>query len=604
MDLEAASPPDKLPRDEYAHRLEAARAARATLDAREGTLSLARVSAFVAILVVAWSALGPGFLSPWWILLPIGAFLALVAAFDRVSAERRRAERRIAHYERGIARLEDRWAGTGESGSRFRDPEHPYAEDLDLFGAGSLFERLSMARTHAGQDALAAWLLSPATAEVVRLRQEAVAELRPRLDLREDVALLGGDIGAVATFEGLAAWGAEPPKLHSKALRLAAAVLALLATPTLLGWAFFGLGPFPFLAVCILELAIYLPRRKPIGAVLAAVEKSADELAILSGLLARLERESFSASELVRARSALETSGHPASRRIDHLRRLVATLESRRNMLLGPISPFLLWGTQIAFAIEAWRVRTGPAIGAWLDAIGEFEALASLANFAYESPGDPFPELIESSEPTFESEGLSHPLIPADKAVRNDVRLGGELRVLIVSGSNMSGKSTLLRAVGTGVVLAMAGSTVRARRLALSPLAVGATLRVQDNLRQGRSRFYAEILRLRQILDLANGPRPLLFLLDEILAGTNSHDRRVGAEAIVTGLVDRGAIGFVTTHDLALAEIVDRFAPRAANVHFADHLEDGVMTFDYTMRPGVVRHSNALALMRSVGLEV
>jgi DNA mismatch repair ATPase MutS len=182
--------------------------------------------------------------------------------------------------------------------------------------------------------------------------------------------------------------------------------------------------------------------------------------------------------------------------------------------------------------------------------------------------------------------------------------LGGERQVLVVSGSNMSGKSTMLRTVGISAVLALAGAPVRARRLRLTPLAIGATLRIQDSLQAGRSRFFAEITRVRQLVDLSRGPLPLLFLLDEVFHGTNSHDRRVGAAAVVRGLIERGAIGLVTTHDLALTSIVERLAPHAENVHFEDQFENGAMHFDYRMREGVVRHSNALALMRAVGLEV
>ena len=176
--------------------------------------------------------------------------------------------------------------------------------------------------------------------------------------------------------------------------------------------------------------------------------------------------------------------------------------------------------------------------------------------------------------------------------------------MLVISGSNMSGKSTLLRTVGVNAVLALAGAPVRAGRLRITPLAIGATLRIQDSLQAGRSRFFAEITRVRQLVDLSRGPIPLLFLLDELFHGTNSHDRRVGAEAVVGGLLDRGAIGLITTHDLALTAIVDRLAPQAENVHFEDQFEDGIMHFDYRMRPGVVQHSNALALMRAVGLDV
>jgi DNA mismatch repair ATPase MutS len=234
--------------------------------------------------------------------------------------------------------------------------------------------------------------------------------------------------------------------------------------------------------------------------------------------------------------------------------------------------------------------------------VGEIEALCSLSAYAYEHPNDPFPQIVEG-EAQFEGENLTHPLLPASKSVPNSVKLDRNLQLLIISGSNMSGKSTLLRTAGVNAVLALAGAPVRATRLQMSSLALGSTIRVMDSLQQGTSRFYAEIQRLRDIMELAK-KRPVLFLLDEILHGTNSHDRAAGAEAVIRGLLQRRAIGLVTTHDLALAKLSETLAPRAANFHFQDHLEDGRMVFDYHLYPGVVEKSNALALMRAIGLEV
>ena len=211
-----------------------------------------------------------------------------------------------------------------------------------------------------------------------------------------------------------------------------------------------------------------------------------------------------------------------------------------------------------------------------------------------------YPEL--TTEAAVIATGLGHPLIPSRSCVSNDVSIGNDVKLLVVSGSNMSGKSTLLRAIGLNIVLAWAGAPVRATRLAVGPVALGASLRTVDSLQEGRSRFYAEITRLRQIADLAKGQRPLFFLLDELLSGTNSHDRRIGAQSIVEGLLKRGAIGLITTHDLALAEIGKQLGASAVNVHFEDHLENGEIRFDYKMRPGVVTRSNALELMRAVGL--
>jgi DNA mismatch repair ATPase MutS len=254
--------------------------------------------------------------------------------------------------------------------------------------------------------------------------------------------------------------------------------------------------------------------------------------------------------------------------------------------------------------MERWRKVSGRHIRAWIDTAGEFEALCSLAGYSYEHPSDVFPELSELAGGLFEAQSLAHPLMPAAHSVRNDVELGGDTRLWIVSGSNMSGKSTLLRTIGINAVLAWAGAPVRAARLKISPLTLGASIRVQDSLQDGRSRFYAEITRLREIVALTNGPRPVLFLLDELLSGTNSHDRQAGASAIVRALIDRGAMGLITTHDLALAHIAEALPGRAVNVHFADTLENGQLHFDYRLQPGVVERSNALDLMRSVGLEV
>jgi DNA mismatch repair ATPase MutS len=288
---------------------------------------------------------------------------------------------------------------------------------------------------------------------------------------------------------------------------------------------------------------------------------------------------------------------------IAQLRRWLEFHESKGNVFFALLAFFLVWDVQLAAAVEGWRRRFGGATLRWLHTLGELEALVSLGTYAFENPDDPFPELQEAG-PLFHAKGIGHPLLPTTRAVRNDVLLDAERQMLVVTGSNMSGKSTLLRTVGINTVLALAGAPVRAISLRISPLVVGASIRVQDSLQDGESRFYAEIKRIRQILDLAQGEVPALFLLDEIFDGTNSAERRVGAEAVVRSLLERRAIGLVTSHDLALAEIATSLAPRATNVHFEDHLEGGRMAFDYRIKPGPVQKGNALGLMRAVGLEV
>jgi DNA mismatch repair ATPase MutS len=293
-----------------------------------------------------------------------------------------------------------------------------------------------------------------------------------------------------------------------------------------------------------------------------------------------------------------------ASAQIARLGRVVERLDWQENKVFAIIAMVLLWTAQVAMAIERWRRVSGRHIREWIDAAGEFEALCSLAGYSYEHPADILPELTDAPGGCFEAEAIAHPLMPDTQSIRNNVKLGGDTRLWIVSGSNMSGKSTLLRTIGINAVLAWAGAPVRAERLKISPLTLGASIRTVDSLQDGRSRFYAEITRVREIVALTKRPRPVLFLLDELLSGTNSHDRQAGASAIVKALIDRGAVGLITTHDLALAHIADALPGRAANVHFADTLENGQLHFDYRLQPGVVERSNALDLMRSVGLEV
>jgi hypothetical protein len=589
---------------DYRRRLEARRATRARFGLRERVITESRLVVFVAGLILAGIAFGTGRIAPAWIVLPVVLFLLLVLLHARVDRLSRRAGRAVEFYEKGIARVEDRWMGKGEPGHRFLDPEHPYAADLDLFGVGSMFERLCTARTRSGEDTLAAWLLNPAPPEVILERQRAVAELRPQVDLREDIELLGADVRAGIDPEALAAWGQSPRVFSGRRLPIVAGLLAMLTVAALIAWEPAGIGPVPFVVLGLVELLFTWRLSGSLHHVLAPLDRREHELELLAHLLERLERETFEAPLLRRLQGQLRRDGVTASRQIARLARLLQMLDAQKNQLFMPFAAILLWSVQFAIAIDAWRARSGPAIAGWLAAVGEFEALCALASYAWEKPADVFPTIRTDGGAGFEARDLGHPLLSERVLVRNDVALGGEHQAFVVSGSNMSGKSTLLRSVGINTVLALAGAPACARELKLTPLAVGATLRVQDSLQAGRSRFYAEITRLRQLVDLSRGPIPHLFLIDEILNGTNSHDRSVGGEAVIRGLIGRGAIGLVTTHDLALAEIADRLGAVATNVHFEDHFENGALHFDYRMRPGVVRKSNALELMRAVGLEV
>lgn len=498
-----------------------------------------------------------------------------------------------------------KWTGTGETGDRFRNPSQLYSEDLDLFGKGSLFELLSVARTRAGEDFLASWLLAPASMEEVAARHEAVRELRDLLDLREDLAVLGASVRSGLDPDAAARWGEAPEVRFPAGARYIAPIFGV---AMVIFFALYMAGAFtrtPFITVLLLEMGYALFLNAQTSRVTHAVDSPSHDLLLLAQLLQRLESETFRAPLLQQLHARLKAgTQQSASAQIARLGRLGERLDWTENKVFAPVAFALLWTAQVAMAIERWRGVSGPDIRQWIDTAGEFEALCSLGSYSYEHPADVFPEFVNIPGGWFEAEGLAHPLMGEAHSIRNDVQLGGETRLWIVSGSNMSGKSTLLRTIGINTVLAWAGAPVRATRLKISPLSLGVSIRVLDSLQDGRSRFYAEITRLREIIALTSGPRPVLFLLDELLSGTNSHDRQIGAAAIVQALIDHGALGLITTHDLALAHIADALPGRAINVHFADTLQNGELHFDYRLQPGVVERSNALDLMRSVGLEV
>lgn len=575
------------------------RADAARLDAVDARLAWARLAVFGLGVVMAWLVFAAHALMTGALVAPAAAFLVLVRWHARVIAARDQAARAVVFYERGLARLEDRWQGGGEAGERFRRPEHVYAEDLDLFGRGSLFELLSIARTRAGEETLASWLLAPAAAPEIAARQEAVRELTPLLDFREALALAGADVRAGVFTDALTAWATAPPRFSSALWQPAAIAVTAIAVASASLWLAGGPG-WPVGLAVVLVAVFSAVTGTETTTVLHGAGQPVRDLDVLAHALAHIEATPFSAPRLAQSAAPVTARGG-AARAIRHLQRLSERHDWQHNAIFAFLAAFLLWGPHLALAVERWRRRHGAQVVAWLAGVGEIEALSSLATRAFEHPEDAFP-VIRDGQPRFEAESLGHPLLASTRLVRNDVRLGDSARLLIVSGSNMSGKSTLLRSVGINAVLALAGAPVRATALTLTPLALGATLRVQDSIQDGRSRFYAEITRLRQLADLAAGETPLLFLLDELLHGTNSHDRLAGGTGVLQALVDRGAIGLVTTHDLALTAMAGALGTAAVNVHFEDTFEGDAIHFDFRMRPGPVTRSNALALMRAVGL--
>jgi hypothetical protein len=588
------------PSELYSARLADRKQRLAHFDALNARIESIRLGIGAAFLIIAWLCFGPLRLAALWLTIPVAGFIALLIYHQRVRNRRTRAQRAVDFYRAGLDRINDAWSGQGATGVRFQVPHHIYGDDLDLFGADSLYQLLCAARTQLGENILAQWLLAPADLKTIRARHASIADLRTRFDFRESMGVDGDTLKVSVHPETLDGWARASNRLDYRWIRWTAPLIACVAVGAIAAWAAWDLLS-PLLAVIIVEGALAYFLRKPIHAAITAVESAFEDLKGLSVLLKLIEAQRFDAQPLRDLQLRLASHRLSASAAIAKLATIVSFVEARRNPILAPLLLLFMYPLQTALAAERWRSAHGAVIHSWLEVLGEFEALLSLAQYSFEQPADGFPEFLEGA-PTFEAEGLGHPLIPAAVRVCNDVAIDGSSRVLLVSGSNMSGKSTLLRTVGINTVLAMAGAPVRAKSLRLTPLQIGASIRINDSLHEGSSRFYAEITRLRQLFEPS--ALPLLFLLDELLQGTNSADRRIGAQGLIRALIRRGAIGLISTHDLALTEIDGLEAGAIENVHFQDELVNGQLRFDFKLQPGIVTKSNGIALMRSIGLEV
>ena len=571
---------------------------------------LVAAAAIVLVGAIVWVPLPS---SSWWaegvcVLL----FGVLVIVHSRVLRRKDRAEAALRFHERGLGRLDGTWTKAPQDGARFRTTDHPYTDDLDIFGPASLFQRIDATETQFGEERLAA-LLSRTDASGwpadVRARQEAVRDLAPRVAFRETLSALGALLGAQKPDpRPFLEWAeGSMPFPHGAALTWAARILPAVAL------VFFAIGPAwhesrtALVATLLVEVAITLAVRGRVSKIAVVVSAREAGLVRYGEMLEALEAEKLDAPLLVELQKRLASTGSSATREMRALGRILGFLDARHNEVFRFfIGPVLLWDLNCVGALERWRERTGKSVRVWFDVLGEIEALASLAGFAFEQPSFAMPELAKDA--VFDAKVLGHPLLRDERRVDNDVTLAGAGSCLIVTGSNMSGKSTLLRAMGINAALALAGAPVCAKALRIGPVRLVTSMRVRDSLEEGVSHFYAELQKLKRVIDLARGGAPtegaVLFLLDEILHGTNSRERILGARAIIRELVTCDAMGAVSTHDLGISSLDRELPGKVENVHFQEQVENDKMTFDYRLRGGIVQSSNALRLMKLVGIDV
>lgn len=531
----------------------------------------------------------------------------LVGIVWRLVRRREQRQWRLSRlYVEALARVNEEVLQTGQTGEAFVPDGHLFAWDLDVVGENSLFGKLATTRTSVGQHGLARLLLEPTTAEAVRDRQVAVQELAPMLDLREQVALLGASKFEEIPAETYERWlevETPAPAVWIRPLL----VVVTCAWITLLAVRFgvygeLGIGLRFLESLLLAQGMLCLWLKSDSVKELTAAKRLAGQTAILRHGLKIVQEQRFQASALIALQRACV--GHEKALR--RLENWLLVVDNRDKEWFSFLSVALCGGTHAAFGLRAWKRDHGSEMLGWLAAWSELEALLALATYAAEHSTNIYPEVVDA-DATFESQGMMHPLLPRGQAVANSVSLAtgdpGGTRFLLISGSNMAGKSTLLRTIGANTVLGLAGAPVPARSMRLSALRIGASLAIGDSLADGRSKFLAEVERLRDILTMARESREqTLFLIDEIFSGTNSADRRTAAESVLRGLIGAGSIGALSTHDLALAELAEITELHGRNVHMASPDESDPLAFDYLLKPGVNRTTNALAIVKMLGL--
>jgi len=574
-----------------------------------GGLALLIVAAFAGSL--AWLAGG---------LLALVCFVGAFIRQTRLDTIHRRYVALCELSAEGLARLRRDWARMTLRAAPTR-PDAPretravdpgLAADLDLLGHASLQHLLHTVTTPAGQAKLTTWLLSPAAPEVIRERQAAARELAPQITLRDELSAFGRLSNMLpADYQRFLAWAGESARLTRGDWLTAWSMLAPLALVAFIAAQISGVLVYPlWLLVIVANVGVMQVRGREIEEAVDRVSTTRDAFLPYAGLFAYLREQRFEAPPLRRAHDALAAVSGAADERLRALGRIMRFGDARLSVIGPALQIGLLWNVHTLRMLESWRERAGSEARGWFELLAEVEALAGLATLSFDNPDWAFPTLRDAVRGRIEAQGLGHPLLPPEVCVRNDVAVGPPGTFLLVTGSNMSGKSTLLRAIGVNVALAQAGGPVCASAMSLPPTTLATSMRTQDSLEAGVSYFMAELRRLKQVVDTLsataqNGERLPVFLLDEILSGTNTSERQIAARTVIRYLLDLGATGAVSTHDLTLAQAPD-LTPLSQAAHFTERFtrERGspAMTFDYALCPGIATSVNALKLMEIVGL--
>ncbi|MCC2548391.1 DNA mismatch repair protein MutS [Hymenobacter sp. BT175] len=573
---------------------------------RHRMVATVRLAVFVGAAVAGYWCFSGGHTLPGFAVIGVAylAFMALVRWHTRVGYQREHARLLAQLNQEEQQRLTGQLTAF-DPGLRYLDAQHPYAADLDVFGPHSLYQLLNRATSRLGQDWLADWLRTGAPADVIRQRQTAVAELAPDLSWQQQWQARARHFPRQdADPRQFTRWLQQPDFFAGKGwLKAALVVLPPVALATVAWW-LLGRGSMPMLiALAVLGVinAAYRAARADYVAQSIAIY---DALRAYRDQVALFEERQWQAPRLQQLHATLHAARTPASRLIGQLSRIAGLFSIHKiPPVAGLGNALLLWDLAGMWLLENWKKRLAGQLTELLEAGAELEALVSLAGFQFANPGFATPE-ISPDKLEFTAQELRHPLIFSSRPVANDFSTRGPGQTGVVTGSNMAGKSTFLRTVGLTMVLAQAGAVVAARQLRLSPAQVYTAMRTQDNLAESTSSFYAELKRLRLLLELTATGVPVFYLLDEILKGTNSRDRHRGARALVHQLHRRPASGLISTHDLELAGLAEELPGFVTNYSFNSTIEGDEIRFDYRLTPGLCREFNASKLMQLMGIEV
>ncbi len=548
-------------------------------------------------------------------------FAFLVQHHGKVLAQEEHKRRFAIVNDHALKRTTSEWHGLPRAGANFAPADHTYSGDLDLFGVGSLYQRISVAHTRYGQRTLADWIAQPSEIAEIKQRQQAVLELSPNLEFRQELeaegmALVEKRRGEVMELSDgpnparLLEWVEKPGKLAGQWVVTALSFLLPIAVfAGIYAQLWLDQSPLAWIAPVLLGMVLLTVTKTATSDAFAAVSTTEGAFLRYGALLEQLEKHEAKTEWFAERRKRLlsESSARPSAV-MRRFRNLVSWYDLRHNGMVYPfVNAVLMWDLHCTRALENWKRDAGKDLKRWFEIIGEYEAISSLAGLHADDPAASIPQVVDSKtqgDASISATKLGHPLLACDQRVENDVAPFSPGQGLLVTGSNMSGKSTFLRALGVNTVLAFAGGPVMAENFTVPLCALGTSIRVSDSLKSGVSHFYAEVQKLAEVVRLTDGERPVLFLLDEILHGTNSRERQIGARWVLAELLQKNAFGIITTHDMELCRLPDALMSKVRQHHFRESVQGDEMTFDYTLREGPVTSGNALRLMQRVGLAV